>query len=114
MPKTSRCSDQDGVHCGWRIYCPACDWSHRLDLRWSFNGDYEKPTFGSADPGGTSSLLVRTNHPGWKSYDPATDTAVCHSQITGGKISYYDDCSHKFAGQTLDLPDLDRQDQDKV
>lgn len=107
MARAWRRIDQDGNLCGWAVYCPACEAVHPLDTRWSFNGDYDRPTFGPTAPGGNSSLLVATNHPGWKSYDPAKDEARCHSHIVDGRISYCDDCSHKHAGQTLELPHKD-------
>ncbi len=105
MPKTWDVRCQEGNHVGWMIYCPACQAHHHIDHRWSFNGDYDKPTFGPSEPGGASSLLVKTNHPGWKSYNPEKDEAVCHSHITDGKIIYCPDCSHTMAGQTADLID---------
>ena len=30
---------------------------------------------------------------------------VCHSFVTNGRIQYLGDCTHKLAGQTVDLPD---------
>jgi Family of unknown function (DUF6527) len=32
---------------------------------------------------------------------------VCHSFINDGKIQFLGDCTHEFAGQTLDLYDVD-------
>lgn len=72
------------------FYCPACKFSHAFDSRWTFNGDFEKPTF-------SPSLLVK--YP-WG--DPPKNM-VCHSFITEGKISYLDDCTHEFAGKTIDM-----------
>ena len=57
---------------------------------WQFNKDYESPTV-------SPSLLV-TNHK--KNYR-------CHSFIREGKIQFLNDCTHKLAGQTVDLPDYD-------
>ena len=32
---------------------------------------------------------------------------ICHSFITDGKIQYLNDCTHKLAGQTIELPEFD-------
>ena len=85
----------DGRHYGWRIDCPACEDPHVLS-GWTFNGDEERPTF-------SPSLLVKYNGP-----DADTNgapAAVCHSFIVDGRIQYLGDCTHKFAGQTVDLPE---------
>jgi hypothetical protein len=29
----------------------------------------------------------------------------CHSFVTNGKIQFLADCTHKLAGQTVELPD---------
>lgn len=55
---------------------------------WSWNGDTEKPTL-------KPSVLT------W------TDTDRCHTWITDGKVIYLPDCSHEFAGQTLELLEVD-------
>lgn len=78
---------------------------------WTFNGDYDKPTF-------TPSILVRNGHfsDHWKKGDPcwctfnrehpdkASFTCIrCHSFVTGGRIQFLDDCTHDLRGQTVDL-----------
>jgi len=30
---------------------------------------------------------------------------ICHSYVTEGKIQYLGDCTHAFAGRTIELPD---------
>lgn len=103
--ETTDSTERDlGTYC-W-IYCPGCEGYHSLRVRmpsfptaeeikdqqenkhglWTWNGDTEKPTF-------RASLLL--------------PTVVCHSFITDGKIQFLNDCSHKLAGQTVDLPDID-------
>ncbi|RYD61732.1 MAG: hypothetical protein EOP84_35380 [Verrucomicrobiaceae bacterium] len=51
---------------------------------WTWNGDTEKPTL-------KPSVLT------WNG------TERCHTWITDGQAIFLDDCSHEFAGQTLDL-----------
>jgi uncharacterized protein DUF6527 len=70
------------------FHCPGCDVAHPFDKRWTWNGSYTLPTF-------TPSLLCNQSIPG----------KVCHSFVTDGRIQFLGDCSHKLAGQTVDLPD---------
>lgn len=94
--------------------CPGCGDTHTVSDKWTFNGDYEKPTF-------SPSILVRCGHyvPGhedqcWcKFYAERPDEEhdficyQCHSFVTDGKIQFLSDCSHKLAGQTVEIPDWD-------
>jgi hypothetical protein len=103
------------------FFCPGCNEFHVIPIEgpnaWGFNGDYDKPTF-------TPSILV---YPSWKTppewdYDSAPRDADgklslgpdgrllgavmsdrCHSFVRDGKIQFLSDCTHKYAGQTLDL-----------
>jgi len=83
-----------------RIYfkCPGCKSDHVVNDspgRWTFNGDYERPTF-------TPSILVTYN-----GRDAGVDDAppaVCHSFVTDGHIQFLGDCTHALAGQTVSLP----------
>ena len=74
----------------WRFHCPGCKYDHSFDSRWSFNGDFEKPTF-------APSLLVN-------GFDPKIR---CHSFVCDGKIQFLSDCFHELAGQTVELPDYE-------
>jgi Family of unknown function (DUF6527) len=80
----------DGSHYSWAFFCPACRSLHQCDSRWTFNGNTETPTF-------RASVLV---HP-----VPEIGRPLCHSFVTDGKIAYLADCTHAFAGKTVDLPD---------
>ena len=77
----------------YMFWCPGCETHHSYDVRedggrpnWRFNGDMERPTF-------TPSL----HYP----------DRVCHLFLTDGRIQFLGDCTHKLAGQTVDLPELD-------
>jgi len=81
----------------WFFHCPGCDSTHQVVDRigrggkgsgWSFNGDFEKPTF-------APSILVHGSptHP------------RCHSFVRDGKIEFLSDCTHALAGRTVDVPD---------
>jgi hypothetical protein len=102
-----------------QIQCPGCKHGHEISIDsdrtreagvpiWGYNGNVDKPTF-------TPSLLVRTGvHAGMKRMEDDTDedwqrilnrSSICHSQITDGKIYYYNDTTHELKGQTIELPE---------
>lgn len=94
--------------------CPGCDDTHTVPVpphprAWGFNGSLERPTL-------TPSLLVRAGHyapshkPGdkcWCGTQYSFTCYLCHSFITDGKIQFLGDCTHKLAGQTVDLPEIE-------
>lgn len=96
MPKVMEMRDQSGQHHGWLIHCPACEYGHLFDKRWTFNGDLEKPTF-------RASMLVYEGF--WP--DGERSRHRCHSFVTDGKIQFLSDCTHAMAGQTVNLPEVD-------
>lgn len=65
---------------------------------WTFNGDYEKPTF-------SPSVLSANN--GHYVKGPWVKLPRCHSFVKEGKIQYLVDCGHELAGQTIEMEDLD-------
>ena len=77
---------------GYCIQCPGCEDVHILDLRWTFNGNFDKPTF-------TPSLKCE-----WD-WGEKHEHRVCHSFITDGNIQFLSDCTHKLKGQTVPLPE---------
>lgn len=77
------------------FYCPGCEHHHGFkttgkEPRWTFNGNMEKPTVQPS---------IRCRVPG----DEEFPEEVCHFYITDGKIQYLTDCTHKLAGQTIDM-----------
>lgn len=89
MAKTEEILTSNGSHGGYIIYCQGCKSYHNFDSRWTFNGDFEKPTF-------TPSMLVNQHRPN-----------RCHSFVTDGKIQFLSDCFHEYAGQTLELEEVE-------
>lgn len=100
----NRVNDQSGNLYSYMIHCPACKTGHGFDKRWTFNNDFEKPTF-------RPSMLV-------KGTVPITDDEharimngekitpkklVCHSFVTDGKIKFLGDCTHELKNQTIEL-----------
>jgi hypothetical protein len=59
---------------------------------WTWNGDTEKPTL-------KPSILTKTEN--------YKEVIVCHSFVTDGKVQFLGDCTHEFAGQTLELLEVD-------
>lgn len=92
MAKAKDIKNQADEVAGVIIYCPGCKTHHVFDKRWSFNGDYEKPTF-------SPSMLVNASHPelGLR----------CHSFVEDGKIRFLSDCDHELKNQTIELPDVE-------
>lgn len=71
------------------IYSPG-DMQHVVfDKRWTFNGDYNRPTF-------RPSMLLNANAPGRQR---------SHFFVTDGRIEYLSDCDHAMAGQTVEIPE---------
>lgn len=102
--------DGKGNLIGYAVRCPACEADdkgsmHLFSLKmgggapgWSFNGDYENPTF---------SPSMRASAP----YGPEKKQHVCHSFVREGRIQYLGDCTHAMAGQTIELPPWDDKDE---
>ena len=59
---------------------------------WTWNGDLNKPTLKPS--------ILSTTYNG--------DIKIrCHSFVTDGQVKFLTDSTHEFAGQTLDLLDVD-------
>jgi hypothetical protein len=85
----------------WCIQCPACKYQHGfIPGRWTFNNDFEKPTF-------SPSMMITVNPKDHKHHNPNAATTVCHSVIRDGRIEFLNDCTHHLKGQTVDLPDIE-------
>lgn len=84
------------------FHCPGCGDFHRITVKsevangWDFNGDLNSPTF-------SPSILQRTE---WTNR-PDRPSVVCHSFVRNGRIEFLGDCTHKLAGQTVEMFDID-------
>ncbi len=98
-------NDGDGECLGHIIECPACGHGHFFNnahgalqhprkQNWDFNGNLESPSF-------TPSMLVTVPPMNGK------PKQICHSFVTDGQIRFLNDCTHKYAGQTLELPEIE-------
>lgn len=86
---------------GFIFECPGCGEWHRVRVKgmepcWGFNGSLTAPTF-------NPSILVRGKK--YNAETKAHEPYVCHSFVREGRIQFLNDCTHKLAGQTVDLLD---------
>lgn len=92
---------------GLMYWCQGCESTHAVTTgagpgpRWTWNGNADRPTF-------KPSVVVRTGRAVDPTFQPeeGDPPEVCHTFITDGRVQFLGDCTHKLAGQTLDLPEL--------
>jgi hypothetical protein len=86
------------------FHCPGCECDHAIQVNgtkfaslagWGWNQSIDSPTF-------NPSILVHS-HPQFE----LPDTPRCHSFVRDGKIMFLTDCTHKLAGQTVEIPEWD-------
>lgn len=63
---------------------PVVPTGHGSTTRWTFDGNFEAPTFSP------SLLHHASNH-----------NPTCHVYIKGGRVEYLSDCGHQLAGRTV-------------
>jgi hypothetical protein len=79
-----------------QFHCPGCGIDHCISTQvHTWNGSLDKPTF-------QPSILA--DRPG---------AGRCHSYVTDGKIAFCNDSTHRFAAQTLDLPNWETETQER-
>jgi hypothetical protein len=93
----------NGEHYGYRFDCPGCGEPHAIPTKphergWDFSGTEDRPTF-------APSILVHP-HGALAEDGSVYQTPQCHSFVRDGRIEFLGDCTHKLAGQTVDLPEL--------
>ncbi len=80
------------------FFCPGCLNTHAVSVNgrrnscnatWGWNGSVDSPTF-------TPSINC---------------VGYCHSFVTDGKIQFLGDSTHKLAGQTVEIPDWDAEQE---
>lgn len=104
MIVVQKCERADGV-VGFDLlfWCPACRCTHGVSTRgpgpvWTFNGDYERPTF-------APSLKMEIVAPK-TAMEPEKLLSCCHLVVTCGRISYEGDCTHGMAGRVIDMEEF--------
>ena len=78
--------------------CPGCEAKHGVPVNahpsgngWHWNGSLDAPTV-------SPSILVNA-------CEANPNVPVCHSFLSDGKIRFLADCTHKLAGQTVEIPE---------
>lgn len=92
----------------YRFECPGCETNHVVNDSWQFNGDFDRPTF-------SPSILVSHGEMTGVSEETKRQYKLverCHSFVRDGRIQFLDDCTHKLAGQTVELPEIQNGDSD--
>ena len=69
--------------------CPACECCHYINDTWNMTGPEDKITV-------RPSIFVNRGRINPESH-------ACHLYIADGKIQYLDDCSHEYAGKTVEM-----------
>lgn len=103
------------------FYCHGCKSNHHVGVsdknegpKWGWNGSLESPTL-------TPSVLNRAGHyvPNQKQPPDCeyckdaekegqpTFCSVCHIFVREGKIEYLSDCTHEFAGKTVEMAQIE-------
>lgn len=74
----------------WVLWCPGCEEKHYWpkDGRWTFNGNYESPTF-------NPSLKIEWGR-----------GRLCHFVLRDGLLQFQGDCTHALKSQQVPLPEL--------
>lgn len=96
----------DGPAKGFLHWCPGCEQAHAIYTSnrpgkptWEWDGNVEAPTV-------TPSVLCFTRYDERDNLLPNNgQRTLCHYFLKAGKIEYCSDSPHRFAGQTVDLPD---------
>lgn len=76
-------------------WCQGCDMAHSVRLKpdgpHTWDGNAQAPTF-------VPSVLYNA--------EQFKDGRICHTFIRNGMVEFLNDCTHRYAGQTVPLPDL--------
>jgi hypothetical protein len=103
---------------GYTHWCPACGEMHIIfDDGWTFNGDIEHPTFQpSVRITGTQKIIVDGKWTGEWATGPGGEPKpyCCHYILALGILRYCGDCTHGYAGQNVQLPELPPGYRDQV
>jgi hypothetical protein len=98
------------------IWCPGCSEAHMLTTNpagWTFNGDYDAPTFSPSVKVTGNERITEGEHAVLMAGGTVTPRPrCCHSFIVAGRIQFLPDSTHTLAGQTVELPEWDDVDVD--
>ena len=88
------------------FWCHGCQLKHRLDKRWNLSGSILRPTI-------TPDFKFRLAPSPLVASEDAEAT-YCYGKIKEGKIHYGDDCTHQFAGQVVNMIDVDNIETEAI
>ena len=92
----------------YMFFCVGCGESHGINGSWNFNMDFDNPTISPSILVTGVVPLTDEEYETVRKGEPFVPVKmVCHSFVRDGKIEYLSDCTHKLAGQTVELPDWD-------
>jgi hypothetical protein len=88
------------------FYCQGCGQCHGVNDSWTFNNDFERPTFSpSILVRGTEHITDEEHAKIMRGEHVEPRRFVCHSFVKNGAIEYLNDCTHELAGKTVELLD---------
>ena len=102
---------------GHSHYCPGCREIHLIPGTWTFNGNYNSPSFSpSVKISGVKRVIENGEWVGGWQTDSNSNPIpyVCHYFLHAGQLNYCADSTHALAGQTVPLPDLPTNYQDRM
>jgi hypothetical protein len=79
---------------GYASFCPGCNEYHIFDKRWTFDGNFDSPTF-------TPSLLCST--PEYQDEEWNIASTRCHSFVRAGQWEFLGDCTHELKDKTVPM-----------
>lgn len=117
MAKLVRVSE-DWAPEGYLFKCPGCGNDHIAIIKrradnpngpeWTFDGNMGKPTFNPSFLTKYTRRITDDEHArimaGEKLNIPQS---VCHIFVRNGQIQYLSDCTHGYAGKTIDMVDME-------
>lgn len=97
--------------------CPGCGCIHAMPVlpmyspSWEFNNDVNSPTLSPSINSRSGCYFEPDCHERDGSEcdkdDPDLQGChVCHFFLRDGRVQFLDDCTHRLAGQTVDLPEI--------
>ena len=97
---------------GLSFWCPGCDEVHHINVNpgWTWNDDVERPVFSPSIKVTSVRPLTDEQHAAFMRGEgiPEPVPTCCHSFVgcngaQPGQIVFLSDCTHKLAGQVVDM-----------
>jgi hypothetical protein len=97
------------------FWCPGCEEMHVVSPGWTFDGNYERPTFSPSVlvTSGCKTPQFQAGESCWCTFNAEAVAAGrepsgfqcsrCHLFVKAGHIEFLGDSTHKLAGQTVEM-----------